>query len=183
MKKFLLPIFASLLLLAGCDFTEHVSFENIELDYPAHWILSNHDTDEDTMTLTIDKPDDEIGYIFVEVFHDSSAVEEGDDLDMVGAYLSHTAHRVAEIFLPDEDITFTKGLPEEEDFYYDVNDDPVEAGAFVEGTYKGRTFFAGVRSVMIDTYRITAYVQADSEFTLDEYFDKVYATAHLKEAE
>lgn len=181
MKNLILPLLAAAALLVSCDSTSHFSFEEIEFDYPSSWTIKNQDTDDDTMAIMLEKPGDAIGYLFIEVFRENSAISDDEDPDVVGSYLAHVAHNIAEIFIPDENVTLTDELEDEDDIYYDTDNKPYEAIDFFEGTYYDSPYYGVVRSMIIDRYRITAYAQAGSEKELDQYIDKVYTTVHFKE--
>ena len=96
-----------------------------------------------------------------------------------------TAYNMLESFAIEEDCV---NLSEKIDDWTDIDVDTIdeedgwyEACYWFDGTYNGQLFEGVVRSTNIDDYRVTVYVQADTEENVQKFLDKIYYTGELKD--
>ena len=181
MKK-LFALAALALTVMACG-SKQYEYEELVLDYPSIYKVSHEDVDESGAVLTIDDGiSTSMDIIFIEIFKDDPESFEGVDDDLIAHYLIYNANRIQEIMRPDEDITFTKVINDEDDIEIRTTaDGSLEAFGTLEGTLLDDDFHAFVFSKIIDNhYRITAYGQASTPSYLKNLED-IYQSIRKKQ--
>lgn len=182
MKK-LLTIFTSILLLASCN--NSIEFGNLKFDCPSGFKITHQDVDEENLTCMIEDGDETINFMILEIQKEDWDGLAGGDENKKMAYMAYTAYNMLESFAIEEDCV---NLSEKIDDWTDIDVDSIdeedgwyEACYWFDGTYNGQLFEGVVRSTNIDDYRVTVYVQADTEENVQKFLDKIYYTGELKD--
>ena len=182
MKKLFLAFAASVFVLGSCTTTEHVSFQELEIDYPSSMSIINQDQDEDSMTIQFDNAKNDVDFLVIDIFKDDPGAYQSADPDMLASYLSYHAYQLLDGFaISSENVELEEEYESEDDIPYlsEEGEDPL-SGTIFEGTFHGKHFYGEVLSTIIGDYRVSAYAQATTEDELDKFFEKIFFTAHLK---
>ena len=177
MKKLFVILASAALVLTGCN--NQFSFEDLEFDYPSDCTIDHHDTDGNTMAISISNPDGN-SYIFIEVIKENPDAVADPDPEILSAYLIDNAYQIMDIFvLGSENISLSAPFSKD-DMEVEGNDSDMEVYAFFDGTYQGGPYYGSLRATMFHNYRITAVAQGTKEEDVDRLIDKIYLTAHIK---
>lgn len=170
------------LLVASCNTT--IKFGDMEFQCPSGFKITHQDVDETNYTCMIEDGNETINFMVLEIEkEDWDGLSDGDENKKM-AYLAYTAYNMLESFAIDQDyINLSEKLEDWTDIDVDTIDDEdgwYEAAYWFDGTYNGDLFEGVVRSTNIDDYRVTIYVQGDSEENVQKFLDKIYFTGELK---
>lgn len=180
MKK-LLTIFIGAMLIASCG--TKVKFENIQFDCPGEFKITHHDKTEDNLTCMIEDNKNSINFMVLEIQKEDWEELAGGDENKKMAYMAYTAYNMLDSFAISEDYV---NLSEKIDDWTDIDVDTIdeedgwyEACYWFDGSYSGELFEGVVRSTNIDDYRVTAYIQADTEENVNKFLEKIYFTGEI----